>query len=186
MIPAFSLALSRVPWNVFGTLTFKGSVAPSEAAQVREALGFFRWVALLERKPIWTIVWALRIENGEAAGRLHLHPLIMVTPSLLGYFHVGPGRKSIAAKSWQKLGRRNGIARFRRISANGDSAVAYAVKESDAGADIYELAKTGRSDRLLFSQSAFRMMSRGKRSGEVERSATNTLVLSNPDAALTS
>jgi len=184
MQSAFSLPLSCVPWNVFGTLTFKGSDAPSEAAQVREAKRFFRWVAHQERVFFWELLWALRLENGEVGGRLHLHPLIVVSKSSLGYYAVQQGRRSVVSKAWRKLGSRNGIATFRRIESENDPAVCYTVKDLDAGADIYELAKTGRTQRLLLSPAAIRMIRRRGSAGEYQSSATNTLLANSFPAAV--
>lgn len=184
MQPAFSLPLSRVPWNVFGTFTFKGSTAPSEAAQVREALCFFGWVAQIESVKRRELCWALRLENGEAGGRLHLHPLIVVSSRNLGFFAVPKGARSVASKVWKRLHARNGISTFRRIEGENDIAVIYAVKDLDAGGDVYELAKTGRSSRLILSPGAIRMIgkrgSAGKSYGDV-----STLGMVSNRAALT-
>jgi len=158
MQPGFSLPLSRVPWNVFGTLTFKGDSAPGESAQVREALRFFDWVAHLGRIRRQCLLWALRLENGEAGGRLHIHPLIVVQSHLLGFFAVPRGARSVASKVWRRGGRRRGIAVFRKIQGVGDPAVTYIEKDVDGGADLYELAKTGRASRLLVSNAALRMI----------------------------
>jgi hypothetical protein len=175
MQPAFSLSLSRVPWNVFGTHTFKGEKAPSEDTQIREVKDFLRWVAQVELIPFRCLKWVIRLETGEVGGRLHIHSLFVVSPNNLGLFAVPKGKRSVASKVWRRAGRKHGIATFRKIHGVGDEAVLYTIKEIDTGSDVYELAKTGASQRLLVSDTALRMMRGRRQARSDEGHESNTL-----------
>jgi|SRR5665213_65220 len=151
--PSHSLALSRVEWNLFATLTFRKERSENSAIIAGE-----RWLNMVSQitsTPIRELKWAMRVEKGEQFGRVHLHLLLVVPESLIGYFVVSDGRASVSYK-WVK--KRYGISRYRRVVSEGDSVIAYMEKDSDAGADVYELAKTGRAQTLITSSRARRCM----------------------------
>jgi hypothetical protein len=76
------------------------------------------------------------------------------------------------------------VATFRKIHGVGDEAVLYTIKEKDAGADVYELAKTGASQRLLVSDTALGMMRGRRQAWPVEGYEANTLAESSGIASL--
>jgi len=71
----FALSLSRVEWDFFCTLTFKGSLP-----RIKTAYGMsFRWVresANLLGVDRYRLLTALRGEHGERNGRFHFHCLM--------------------------------------------------------------------------------------------------------------
>lgn len=163
VIPAYSLSLSRVRWNLFASITFKKEC--SEAAAIIKGMQWVNYVSQLTREPLWRMLWVMRVERGELGGRVHLHLLHVVPEPKMGLFVVSSGFSSVARKFCMK---RFGMSRFRRIESEGDGAVTYATKDLDAGADSYELAKTGRAQFLITSGEAQRVMR-----GEVRAHATN-------------
>jgi len=171
MQPPFSLALSRVPWTVFCSLTFRKE--PSEGLAVMAAEKLLKWCAHVQRLKYESLQYVIRVETGEVNGRRHLHLLILVEPKFIGYFVVKTGYSSIARKWWLQ---RYGIAHFRAIDQNQtDSAVAYITKDVDAGADIYELAKTGSKQSLIISLTALRCIRRRIGAADRQERAVNTL-----------
>ena len=170
MSASFSLALSRIDWTVFCSLTFRKE--PSEASAIVAAEKLLKWAAHIQRMRFKDMEFVIRIETGERTGRRHLHLLLRVDRRFMGYFVVQAGRSSIARKWWIK---HYGIAQFRRIESGCDSAVAYITKDMDAGADIYELAKAARSTHLIISPTALRCIRRRIGSADSQTRATNTL-----------
>jgi hypothetical protein len=130
-------------WSVFGTLTFAEVVSESRAMDAAESL--LKWVAHIDGTKYRRLVYVIRLENGERTGRLHLHLLLVVKRRSMGYFVVAQGRTSQARNFWKRYG----ISTWRSVEAGGDSVVAYITKDIDAGADIYELAKTARTQHEL-------------------------------------
>jgi len=84
--------------------------------------------------------WFLRVERGEHYGRVHLHVLLRVHPSKLGFFLAGPGRLSVAHKLWGR-----GMTTFRVIGTESDPALDYVLKVADeVHGDTYEFNKFSR------------------------------------------
>ncbi|HEY5296867.1 MAG TPA: hypothetical protein VIK59_02985 [Verrucomicrobiae bacterium] len=170
MSSPFCLAVARVDWTVFASLSFRNE--PSERSALLAAEKLLKWVAHLQRMPFKELKYAVRIETGEAKGRRHLHLLLVVERSYLGYLVVPVGKASIAYKWWKK---HYGISRFRSVLSGTDSAVAYITKDLDAGADIYELAKTARHQHLIISFAAMKWIRKRTGSADSHDTATNTL-----------
>jgi hypothetical protein len=176
----FALVLSRIEWNVFGTLTFRGCPEPSEDRQLRIADDWLGRIAHMQRMTPDDLVWCLRVERGEALGRLHLHCLLVTAQRFLGHFCVASGQLSNASKLFRKCDGVCGMTRFRRIEGVNDPALVYTVKDLDGGGDLYELGKTARASRLLFSHKAQRWMSqRRDAGGESGHSSSSALTVPN-------
>ena len=155
MQPSFALALSRVDWTVFASVTFRDE--PSERRAMLAAAKLLKWCAWIEGAKFGSYQYCIRIETGERTGRRHLHLLIAVERGNLGKFVVAPGRASLAYKFCKQ---NFGLSRWRAVLGGSDSAVAYMTKDMDAGADIYELAKTARTQGLIISHTAERCIRR--------------------------
>ncbi|HEY1663074.1 MAG TPA: hypothetical protein VGI03_11705 [Verrucomicrobiae bacterium] len=175
MNPTFGLALSRVNWTVFASLTFRQE--PTEKHAMLAAEKLLKWSAHIQRVPFRDSLHAIRIETGETNGRRHLHLLLVAERRFMGYFVVPVGMASTAYKWWKK---HYGISRFRSVQAGTDSAVAYITKDMDAGADIYELAKTARHQHLIISPTAMRCIRRRIESADRQERAANTLAQLSP------
>jgi hypothetical protein len=172
MQPSFSLALSRVDWTVFASLTF--SLEPNEARAIAAAEKLLKWVSHITGVKYRRLQYVIRLENGERTGRLHLHLLLVVERRFMGYFVVADGHSSMARKFWA---REFGISRFRSVESGGDSAVAYLTKDMDAGADIYELAKTARTQHLIISPDALRCIRQRIGSADTTGKQAKTLAM---------
>jgi len=134
-----ALLVSGVRWNIFGTLTFRGGPPSEESASL---LGP-EWAERVRRRlamPESDFFWFVRIERGEHYGRVHLHVLLRVHPSKIGFFLAGPGRLSVAHKLWSR-----GMTTFRIIGTESDPAIDYVLKVADEGrGDTYEFNKFAR------------------------------------------
>jgi len=132
----FSLLLQAVPWEIFGTWTWRGEPPHLETAL---AIGVDHLekvrVALRYSEREW--FYFLRGERGEAGGRVHLHALIHIRPQNIGWFCPGPGRLPQAHRAWGR-----GRTSHRRLHDRGTSLFAYMLKDQ-SGADMYEIGKSG-------------------------------------------
>lgn len=131
----YTLLLGAVPWNVFGTLTFRQEVR-SEQAALTQGLVWLESVRVHMRLSVSEYYWFLRCERGEGGGRHHLHVLIRCPKWRLGWFFPGAGNLSAAHREWGR-----GMTRFRRVEGQSDPAMSYCCKDSN-GADQYEIGKT--------------------------------------------
>jgi len=136
---ASSLVLGAVPWNCFGTLTYRKAPSRPETV-VAHGLDYLEKTRQLFRLHVNEFFFFLRCEGGELNGRLHLHVLIRIPPRFRGYFLVNRGHVSWAHKNWSQ-----GLTRFRPVRDVFDPAVDYITKQESCGADAYEMAKTGRA-----------------------------------------
>lgn len=170
MQPSFALALSRVDWTVFGSLTFREELGERHAIAAAEKL--LKWQSHITRTKYRRLLYVIRLENGERTGRLHLHLLTVVASRFMGYLVVAEGRSSQARQFWLRY---FGMARFRAVESGGDSAVAYMTKDMDAGADNYELAKTARTQHLIISPEARRCIRQRIGSADNTLKTANTL-----------
>src|SRR5258706_13619776 len=71
-------ALSRVDWQFFCTLTFK-----KETSERVRLTMFFSWLRTIGENAgvhFKRMLWCLRVEKGEATGRLHFHSVIAGLP----------------------------------------------------------------------------------------------------------
>ena len=128
--------LSRIDWQLFGTLTFKSERLPE---RVRCSLWFawLRWLGRRLRVKFPGILWCLRQEAGEIGGRRHFHCLIAGLPRSV----LCPSLNFELMAAWRKLG--GGWARV-AIYQHDREGVRYLVKglATQAG-QFYELGKFG-------------------------------------------
>ena len=132
--------VSAVKWDIFGSLTFRG-IAPA-SADVCAGIGL-RWLRALRVRmsvpePDW--FWFLRVERGEAGGRLHLHVLLRVRPVFRSLFLVRQGHLCVAHRLWAR-----GMTTFRAVEGWSDPAYSYSLKDDSCGADSYESGKSARA-----------------------------------------
>jgi len=149
MHPAFSMILSKVDWNVFCTLTVK-----RELSEERLKMAGIKWVQSMAhhcRVTFSEMPFVLRVERGEVGDRLHLHALLKVDSSRMGYFLTPGGTTSVAHRTWGI-----GITEFRSVHSSNDPAISYVLKET-RGNDEYELGKTSRASGLVLSNALARM-----------------------------
>jgi len=145
---ALTYTLQKVPWQFFGTLTFR-------SARVPERKRITKWFALARKIARWhkvnfpKLVWALRMESGEISGRLHYHFLLANLP----LYAVQRGTCFSLMAQWEKLG--GGMARVREYDSTLGG-LDYFLKclHIDPGANAYEVGKfSGSVDGLLLSDS---------------------------------
>jgi hypothetical protein len=67
--------LSRIRWDLFASMTFRGSV-PRRNVRLALAWRWLRNVADLSQVPLERLLVVIREEQGEVGGRHHLHALI--------------------------------------------------------------------------------------------------------------
>ncbi len=136
--------ITRYPsWCNFGTLTFKGSAAPSDAVRYKLAFAFLRAVAVLGKQPFSRLIWVLRDELGEITSRPHFHVLLGRT-----HLPLNPSTNFRLMSGWEKIG--GGIARmsiFNRALAGAEYVTKCLSGESARGASQYELDKFGWTER---------------------------------------
>lgn len=163
-----NFALSFVPWQIFGTLTW-GDVGcfkqpPSRRKQLCKAFALLRTGAKLAGVHFKTAVWVLRFETGEATGRQHLHFLFSVPKKEWVNRNVCFTLMAI----WEKK-LRCGFARVRVFNAKMGG-IAYTVKDLEAltPADRYEFSKfSDKGADLMLSESLRKFLAvklRGSRS----------------------
>lgn len=150
---AYTLALARVPWQLFGTLTFSRE---GTGPRLRETM-FFAWLRQAAKcvgVPFRKVLWCRRTELGELGGRLHFHCLIGRLPKQ----RVHPGLCFQLMRRWEGVG--GGFARVRVFDSELEGPE-YLLKAL-SGSDAYESAKTvgGRSD-LMLSRSLLEVVSIG-------------------------
>lgn len=146
----WTFALTAVPWNVFGTLTFRREQSRVESAAA-SGLNWLSKVRLKIRRREEDFYFFLRVERGESLGRLHLHVLLWVPWSSVGWFVPGKGRVPAAHKCWGL-----GLTTFRLLDGLGDSAIPYTIKPDEFGGDVYEITKTSRSPNAIPSDALLR------------------------------
>ena len=128
--------LTRIRWQIFGTLTFRSERLPettrhrmwfAHARQTCENFGCYFPSAL----------WCLRQERGEATGRRHFHYLFGGLPENA----ITEGTCFAQMAEWERLG--GGMARV-RVYNHALNGVGYLTKcLSGLAADQYELSKFG-------------------------------------------
>ena len=133
--------ITRYPfWQFFGTLTFKGGVAPRLERSKGRAMGLLFRASGLAEVPFASVVWALRPEEGEITHRGHFH-------YLLGSSGMPRTTSScfILKNLWERACK-GGMSRVYLYDASLHGAE-YVVKclhsERTAAATIYEVAKFG-------------------------------------------
>jgi len=140
--------LARVPWQLFVTLTWAGR--KSESMRHRILFAWLRKLAEWNGIHFHRVLWLLREERGEVAGREHFHILIGGLPERalkLGLLH------SIK-NQWKKEG--GGWARVSPYT-HGLAGVQYVLKgdseTSSHGGSHYEALKFGTASKGTASKS---------------------------------
>jgi hypothetical protein len=169
--------MSRINWQIFGTLTFKRE-------HVRESERLCMWYAEVRILAKWhhvyfpNLLWALRTEQGEATGRTHLHCLIGGLPETAvtggttfqradGSWDVGNRTTHALEAKWARMGvhpadKQDRISRFSLYDTrlNGASYVIKCLEaeQSRLSKDIYESGKfSSGENQLILSDSVYRV-----------------------------
>jgi len=178
---AETLALSRVPWDLFGTLTFKGAI-PSQKVRSSMWFAFTRQVERSLHLPEGRSLWLLRSERGEQGSRLHLHFLWAGLPAR--YVN---DRTCLVVMALAE-GRGFGIARVRRVDS--DLAGVDYVLKGLSGRDAYEGSRFASNDEgrvVTFSHSLAARLTRPRlrRWSAFKGNATETRTLATRSAQQT-
>jgi len=160
--------MAVIEWQLFGTLTFKSErLSPERRLKMWFALArtLSRWYHTDFRK----LLWVLRIEQGEATGRLHYHCLIGGLPGAAiaggisiqrqgGDFDVVNRTTHALEAKWGRMGlhesdKQNRISRFSLYDSrlNGASYITkcLGVESGRFVKDVYETSKFGLGDNQL-------------------------------------
>lgn len=145
-----AVILSRLPWQVFGSLTFKPRDEGMSTRRQRVMFfAFVRKIAEYSGMYFPDFQWVLRMERGEKFGREHLHCLLgdpLEPTSKTDRFAM--------MALWEKLG--GGMTRLREYETR-QSGVDYVCKclgGESSGANAYELNKFGSAGELTLSHAA--------------------------------
>jgi len=161
----FAYTLARVSWDVFGTLTFSGSV-PRQGLAYGHAWRHFRQASELSATPYCQLLIALRAERGEKNGRCHFHYLLGGTKTRNA---ITLGKQ--LERSWNvQTGARQVDV---RPYDNALAGVAYVTK-CLGGADRYETRKFAWADEVTLSNSVFAVIRSLERIAEDTRQALST------------
>ena len=159
-------ALSLIEWQLFASLTFK-------SAKLADPVRMKMFFALMRKQAdnfgvhFKKTIWCLRMEAGEATGRLHFHALIAGFPQ-----HAATTATCFSfMKIWEQLG--GGMARVTVYSPSLDG-VGYVLKGCEAeyqrtGGDYYETQKFGKRCDVMLSESVFRVLSGRRQIGKRRR-----------------
>lgn len=146
--------LTRIRWQLFGTLTFSSERCP-ERVRLGMWFAMCRKTAASFRLYFPRMLWCLRQEQGAVGGRRHFHYLLAGLPAKA----VTISTCFAEMASWENLG--GGMARVRVFNPtlNGVGYVSECL--GMAGADSYESAKFGWSSAgLMLSKGAEAMLRR--------------------------
>ena len=163
--------LTRIRWQLFGTLTFASERLP-ERVRLAMWFAYCRKTAANFRLHFPKLLWCLRQEQGESFGRRHFHYLLGGLPQQAVTISTCMAQKSAWEKflpckkgevpklnpAWNVGG---GMARVRLFdhSRNGVGYVSECL--SMGGADVYESAKFGAaSSGLMLSKGAQALLAR--------------------------
>lgn len=144
----FAYALTRVRWDAFGTLTFRGRV-PRPSIARGMAWRHLRYAAELSGQPYCRLLIALREEMGEKNGRFHFHYLLGGTQvsNVITFCHR-------LEHHWK--GSTGGIVLIRPYDRSR-AGVEYVTKclkgLVNIGANAYEVSKFDRADQVTLSRS---------------------------------
>lgn len=172
--------LTRIPWQFFGTLTFRSERLPE---QVRRNMWFSYARKTCDDLGVHFLrsLWCLRQENGELTGRRHFHYLLGGFPKSAITIQTCMVLKS----HWQKLLVSDGKGRLNpawnvgggwaevRVFNRSLNGVGYVSKclsgqafGASLGADLYEMSKFGlESAELVLSKGASAKLMRGIHEG---------------------
>jgi len=151
-VKAASDLLSRVAWDLFGTITFQGKV-PRPNKAFGQAWEHFRCASRLTGTRYDHLLIALRWERGEIGGRPHFHYLLGGT--------LTSNRMSLSKmleREW--VVRTGGFPEIRPfdISRNGCAYVSKCMDITGSGGDIFELRKFDRAEVVVVSSSVVRII----------------------------
>lgn len=136
--------ITRYPyWELFGTLTFKGSVVPTSGVRYKMAFAFLRESARLAKTSFSRLVWVLRDEQGEMTQRDHFHFL-----QGGARFPLNPSTNFRVMALWERVG--GGHARcaiYNRELAGAEYVSKCLSGEGTKAAHQYELDKFGWTER---------------------------------------
>lgn len=107
---------ARIPWQLFGTLTFEEDHLP-EAERLRRFCRVARRAAKLTRSHFPGVPWVLRQEDGDKFGHRHLH-------FVMAGLRVVPDVQQLCAKleeCWQRDGGWKQVVRHRHCAKPRDS-----------------------------------------------------------------
>lgn len=168
----YSLLLRAVPWEIFGTLTWRGEPPRVETA-LAIGIRFLEGVRRKLRYPDREWFFFLRGERGEAGGRVHLHVLVHVRPVDIAWFCPGPGLLPAVHRMWGR-----GRTQHRRLHDLGAAAVPYMLKDTSGG-DQYEIGKSAGAVNSVPSSALVRrallQQSEGECFGAARESSVSTL-----------
>lgn len=150
--------LTRIRWQVFGTLTFRSERLPNK---IHQQMWFAHCRKTCQNFGLYfpKALWCLRQERGEATGRRHFHYLFGGLPEKA----VTESTCFAQMAEWERLG--GGMARV-RIFNRALNGVGYVTKCLGVGADLYELNKFGwETSDIRLSSGAQAMLRRILREG---------------------
>ncbi len=148
--------IARIPWQLFGTLTFKSERLP-ERVRLTMWFAFLRLVGKRLGVKFPRLLWCLRQEAGEIGGRRHFHCLLAGLPRTA----LCPSLNFELMAAWQKLG--GGWARVSLYRHDLDG-VGYALKGLGYASEAeqhYEMQKFGSQHcHLILSNSVWQTLHR--------------------------
>lgn len=150
MESALLFTLQRFAWQFFGSQTFRSERLP-EAVRLKMWHSFIREVASWAHISPKKLIWCLRMEHGEATGRLHFHFLLGALPY---EFHIRE-RAYAMMGLWQAYG--GGITRVRAYKPQGDATAYISKCLGIEGANLYEGRKFSKQgESVIMSDACWR------------------------------
>ena len=148
--------MGLIAWQLFVTLTFARD-GLSSRIKITSFFAFVRELSSFAGVPFESCLWMLRVEAGEAGGRIHMHALIAGLPekfcSIANCFRlqcVWDHEVDRRAPNYGGKKLKMGMARIRKYDASLDG-VAYCLKglKGVSGADAYEFSKFSGDDAAV-------------------------------------
>ena len=141
--------LSSIYWQLFGGLTFRQADL-SERARLCMWFSFVREIARFNRLHLSNVLWVLRLERGDLAGRLHFHFLVSGLPQR----NISIGHRFAMRALWKKCGGGISVIDLYDSRLHGLPYIAglLGCSASDigsTGAMAYESAKFGAANSVL-------------------------------------
>lgn len=153
---AFAFTLARLEWDIFATLTFKGTL-PRPAICYGMAYRWLRSIANAESVPYNHLLIALRGEEGEENGRFHFHCLVGGTSTRNNHT-----MRFRSIQQWKIIAGnpRVDVREYNRVLAGAE----YVCK--CLGANLYELNKFNIANETTLSASVYRLIAAIDASGD--------------------
>lgn len=167
------LSLSWINWQLFCTFTFKKERMP---AAIRQSMffGLLRKEADNYGVHFKKLIWCLRAETGETAGRFHYHALIAGLPGAVLTERTCRATESI----WKSMGGGFAVVRIYSPFLDGVDYILKGLAEAQermVSANYYEFNKFGRDSEITLSKSILGVIEGrrqiGKRSRPAQRKA---------------